>query len=265
MGSAERNSLRIKEERNVDETLGVNHEPIAVIGMSCEFANGINTPDSLFNVLQNSIDVGSEIPSERFDMDSYAPLYTTKKSYIRRGYFLHDDRLHHFDPAFFGITDGDALSMDPCHRILLEKFLHLLEDANYPIEKIKGTRTAVFIGQFTNEHLITFFRSKVENETNYLGANLGLYNASARISYHFDLHGPNLTLDTACSSSLQTVHLAIQSLRTGEADYAVAGASNLCYTPETFFTSLNIGAISPDGRSRSYSDDANGYAKGKYS
>lgn len=265
MGSTERNSLGKKEERNGYEMMDVNLEPIAIVGMSCEFAGGIDTPESLWNVLQNSIDVGSEIPIERFDMDSFAPLYTTKTPYIRRGYFLHDDKLHHFDPSFFGITDGEAMSMDPCHRILLEKFLHLLEDANYPIEKIKGTRTAVFIGQFTNEHFITFHRSKVENETNNLGPNLGLYNASARISYHFDLHGPNLTLDTACSSSLQTVHLAIQSLRTREADYAVAGASNLNYTPETFFTSVIIGAISPDGRSRSYSDDANGYAKGKYS
>ncbi|CAF1655021.1 unnamed protein product [Didymodactylos carnosus] len=68
------------------------------------------------------------------------------------------------------------MSMDPCYRILLEKFVHLLKDANYPIDKIKGSRTPVFIGQFTNDHLITFHRSKVENETNLLGPNLGLYN-----------------------------------------------------------------------------------------
>ncbi|CAF4205444.1 unnamed protein product [Rotaria sp. Silwood2] len=239
----------------------MNLEPIAMIGMTCLFAGGIDTPQSFWNVLKDCIDVGSEIPKERFDMDSYVPLYSVKKPLIRRGYFLNDDQLHHFDPSFFGITDGEAMAMDPCHRLLLEKFLHLIEDANYTIDKIQGSRTAVYIGQFTNDHMITFHRSKIENETNLLGPNLSLYNASARLSYHFDLHGPNLTLDTACSSSLQAVHLAVQSLRNGEADFAVAGASNLNYTPESFFTSLIIGAISPDGRSRSYSDDANGYAK----
>jgi len=268
MGSTDRHtntySLDMEQKGTDYQNMKINLEPIAIVGISCEFANGIDTPESFWNVLENRIDVGSEISKERFDRDSYAPLYNSKKPLIRRGYFLNDDKLHNFDPSFFGITDGEAMSMDPCHRILLEKFVHLLEDANYPIDKIKGTRTAVFIGQFTNDHLITFHRSKVENESNLLGPNLGLYNASARISYHFDLHGPNLTLDTACSSSLQTVHLAVQSLRNGEADFAVAGASNLNYTPESFFTSLIIGAISPDGRSRSYSEDANGYAKGEY-
>ena len=238
-------------------------EPIALIGMSCEFAGGIDRPASLWKVLKDSLDVGSEIPAERFDMDSYAPLYEAKKPYIRRGYFLSNDRLDHFDPSFFGITDGEALGMDPCHRLLLEKFVHLIEDADYPIERIQGTRTAVFIGQFTNDHTVTSNRSKVEHQANHLGANVSLYNASARLSYHFDLHGPNMTLDTACSSSLQAVQLGVQSLRSGEVDLAVAGASNLNYSPESFFTSLIVGAVSPDGRSRSYSDDANGYAKSK--
>jgi acyl transferase domain-containing protein len=239
-------------------------EPIALIGISCEFAGGIDRPEALWTVLKDSVDVGSEIPHERFDMDSFAPLYDAKKPYIRRGYFLSNDRLDHFDPSFFGINDGDALSMDPCHRLLLQKFVHLLEDADYPLEKIQGSRTAVFIGQFTTDHSTTLHREKIEHHTHHLGANISLFNASARLSYHFDLRGPNLTLDTACSSSLQAVQLAVQSLRTGEVNLAVAGASNLNYTPEAFFMSMIVGAVSPDGRSRSYSDDANGYAKSKF-
>ncbi|CAF1246238.1 unnamed protein product [Adineta steineri] len=237
-------------------------EPIAVVGISCTFAGGINTSELFWKVLKDSIDVGSEIPKERFDPDSYAPLYNTKKPLIRRGYFINNDELDHFDPSFFGVTDADAMSMDPCHRILLEKFVHLLEDANYPVDQMKGSRTAVYIGQFTTDHPTTFYRSKVEDQSNLLGPNISVYNASARLSYHFDLHGPNLTLDTACCSSLQALHLAVQSLRNGEADFAVAGGTNLNYAPESFFISLITGAISPDGRSRSYSEDANGYARG---
>ena len=92
--------------------------------MSCEFADGIDGPEYLWKVLKDSLDVGSGISGERFDMDSYAPLYEAKKPYIRRGSFLSNDQLDHFDPSFFGITDGEALGMDPSHRGLLEKFIH---------------------------------------------------------------------------------------------------------------------------------------------
>jgi acyl transferase domain-containing protein len=240
-----------------------NRESIALIGIACTFAGGIETPQSLWKVLKQSIDVGSEIPKERFDIDSYVPIYNFNKPFIRRGYFLNNNQLDHFDPSFFGISDREAMTMDPCHRLVLEKFVHLIEDANYTIDRIQGSRTAVYIGQFTTDHMITFYRSKIENH-NFMGPNISLYNASARLAYHFDLHGPNLTLDTACSSSLQAVHLAVQSLRNGEADLAVAGGTNLNYAPENFFTASTIGAISPDGRSRAYSEDANGYAKGMF-
>ncbi|CAF1091818.1 unnamed protein product, partial [Rotaria sordida] len=239
-----------------------NLEPIAMIGMSCELANGIDGPESYWNVLKNCIDVGSEIPKERFDVDSYASMFNFNKPFIRRGYFLNNDQLHNFDPSFFGITDGEAMLMDPCHRLLLKKFFHLIEDANYTFDQIRGSRTAVYIGQFTNDHAITVNRTKMEDHT-LMGPNISLFNASSRLSYFYDLLGPNLTLDTACSSSLQAIHLAVQSLRNGEVDLAVAGATNLNYAPEAFFTASFIGAISPDGRSRSYSEDANGYAKGE--
>ncbi|CAF1134744.1 unnamed protein product [Rotaria sordida] len=233
-----------------------------MIGMACELANGIDGPQSYWNVLKNCIDIGSEIPKERFDVYSYASMFNSNKSFIRRGYFLNDNQLNNFDPSFFGITDGEAMIMDPCHRLLLKKVFHLIEDANYTFDQIRGSRTAVYIGQFTNDHATTIHRTKIEDHT-LMGPNISLYNASSRLSYYYDLLGPNLTLDTACSSSLQAIHLAVQSLRNGEANLAVAGGANLNYTPETFFIASFIGAISPDGRSRSYSEDANGYAKGE--
>ncbi|CAF0885307.1 unnamed protein product [Didymodactylos carnosus] len=238
-------------------------EPIALIGMSCTFAGGIDNPDSLWEVLKNSVDVGSEIPKERFDINSFASRYHINKPLIRRGYFVNENQFDHFDASFFGITDGEAMKMDPCHRLLLEKFVHLIEDADYTIDKIRGTRTSVHIGQFSTDHSITYNRLHVDDRTDIVGPNLFVYNASARIAYHFNLHGPNVTLDTACSSSFQAIHLAVQALRNGEADFAVAGGVNLHYTPESFIAAATTGAISPDGRSRTYSEDANGYAIGE--
>ena len=245
-------------------TMTNSREPIAVIGISCLFANGINSQDELWNVMQQSRDVGSEIPAERFNVDAYRTLYHHQRELIHAGYFLETKNLNEFDPSFFGLSDREALTMDPCHRLLMKKFVHLIEDANYSLEQIRGSRTSVYIGQFTTEHAINFFRSNVEEHENFLAPNLSVYNASARLSYHFNLQGPNFTLDTACSSSLQAIQLAVQSLRERQADLAVAGGTNLNYTPETFFIGSTIGALSPDGRSRAYSADANGYAKGLF-
>ncbi|CAF0818008.1 unnamed protein product [Didymodactylos carnosus] len=244
-------------------------EPIAIIGISCTFAGGINSPQSFWDVLVNSVDVGSEIPKERVtDIEAYAsPLLIKnpliKKDLIRRGYFIAHDMLDTFDPSFFGISEGEAAAVDPGHRLLLSKFVHLMEDAGIPIEQIKSSQTAVYIGQFSTDHQVSMFKHSIDTLNRTMQPNVGVYNAASRLSYHFDLHGPCIAMDTACSSSLQTVHLGIQTLRNGEATLVVAGGTNLNYRPETFCAASISTVVSSDGRSRSFSADANGYAKGE--
>jgi acyl transferase domain-containing protein len=143
------------------------------------------------------------------------------------------------------------------------KFVHLIEDAGYTLEKMRGSRTSVHIGQFSNDHAMASLRLKPEHRTRFHCPHMLLYNASARLSYHFDLRGPNVSLDTACSSSLQAIHIGVQTLRTGEADMAVCGGVNTVFTPEQLLNFSTLGAVSADGRSRAFSIDANGYAKGK--
>jgi acyl transferase domain-containing protein len=243
-------------------------EPIALIGISCAFAGGVESPHTFWNVLKNGIDIGSEIPKERMNLDSLTaslqnlnPMLAQKL--IQRGYFLQSELLDQFDPRFFNLSENEALTIDPAHRLLLQKFVHLCEDANLSLDRLKGTNTSVYIGQYSSEHQRTVSAQPLETRTAAIGTNVHKYNASARLAYHFDLTGPNLTLDTACSSSMQAVQLAVQSLRLGEAKFAVAGGVNLVYSPEGLVNDTFIQALSPDGRSRSYSMDANGYAKGK--
>ncbi|CAF1188758.1 unnamed protein product [Rotaria sordida] len=243
-------------------------EPIAIIGMSCEFAGGIHMPIDLWQALEESRDLGSEIPVERTDLLSYCADMLNrdnsefKRKLIRRGYFLPTSVLDTFDADYFNLSDGEAVTIDPCHRLLLMKFVHLIEDAGYTLEKMRGSRTSVHIGQFSNDHAMGSLRLKPEHRTRFLGPHILLYNASARLSYHFDLHGPNVSLDTACSSGLQAIHLGVQGLRAGEADMAVCGGINTIFTPEQLLNFSTIGAVAVDGRSRSFSIDANGYAKG---
>ncbi|CAF1285376.1 unnamed protein product [Adineta ricciae] len=243
-------------------------EPIAIIGVACEFAGDIHTANDLWNALKESRDVGSTIPRDRVDLTSYAAHMLNmdngqlRAKLLRGGYFLSNNQWDMFEASFFDLSDAEAGSIDPCHRLLMLKFVHLIDDAGYSIEKINGTRTSVHIGQFSTDHATTSTRMEPEYRSRFHGPNSLLYNAAARIAYHFNLQGPNVSLDVACSSSLEAIHLAVQSLRTNESDMAVCGGVNALYAPENFLQSSLIGAQSPEGRSRSFSADANGYAKG---
>ncbi|CAF2869297.1 unnamed protein product [Rotaria sp. Silwood2] len=243
-------------------------EPIAIIGMSCEFAGGIHTPIDFWQALEESRDIGSEIPIERTDLLSYCAHMLNrdngefKRKLMRCGYFLPTSVLDTFDAGYFNLSDGEAVTIDPCHRLLMMKFVHLIEDAGYTLEKMRCSRTSVYIGQSSNDHVLRSVGLKPEYRPRFLGTHIPLYNASARLSYHFDLHGPNVSLDTACSTGLQAIHLGVQGLRTGEADMAVCGSVNTVMTSANMLSSSMTGAVASDGRSRSFSFDASGYAKG---
>ena len=243
-------------------------QAIAIVGMACEFAGNIHSPKDLWDVLDKSIDVSSDIPTERFDLDSWAVEFFNdeeqKRKLIRRGYFINNQLIEQFDPKFFGISDKEALVMDPCHRLLLHKFVHLCEDAGYTLERIRHTKTGVFIGQSVHDHDQHCLRQPKESEPEQLGFQLGTYNASSRLAFHFDLLGPNMTIDAACSSSMAAVQLGVSTLRTKEADMVVVGGTQLNYSPIAFFRASQFTAISTDGRSRVFSKDANGFAKCKY-
>lgn len=248
----------------------VNMEPVAIIGIACEFAGDIHSPTDLWHALEQSRDVGSEVPYERVNFQSYcAHMFNQdndgqfRQKLLRRGYFLSNNQWDMFEPSFFGLSDAEAGTIDPCHRLLMLKCVHLLDDAGYSLEKVNGTRTSVYIGQFSNEHAAVAFGMDPEHRSRFHGSNTLLFNAAARLSFHFNLQGPNVSLDVACSSSLEAVHMAVQSLRNHESEMAICGGVNAAYTPDVLLYYSNLRVISPDGRSRSFSSDANGYAKGK--
>lgn len=246
------------------------HEPVAIIGIACEYPGDIHSPIDFWHTLEQSRDVGSAIPSDRVDINSYFAHMLNKdnddqlkKQLFQRGYFLSASQWDMFEPSFFDLSNETAASIDPCHRLLMLKFVHLLDDAGYTMEKIQGSRTSVHIAQLSTDHAIITFRMKPEHLSRFQGANTLRYNAPSRLSYHFNLQGSNRSIDIACASSLQAVELALQTLRTGTADMAVCGGVNSMYTAESCLHCSTMGTISPDGRSRSFSFDANGYAKGK--
>ncbi|MFT4975253.1 MAG: acyl transferase domain-containing protein, partial [Myxococcota bacterium] len=164
-----------------------------------------------------------------------------------------------FDPAFFGISGREATAMDPQQRLLLEVTEEALEDAGLPPGRLPGSRTGVFVGVLSSSYQ-ALIGDQLEKLDGYLGTGNAASVAAGRISYAFGLMGPCIALDTACSSSLVAVHLASQSLRSGECDVALAGGSTLVLSPALHVEFSRLRGLSDDGRCRSFDSDADGVA-----
>ncbi len=236
------------------------NEPIAIIGMGCRFPGGANTPDLLWQLLRDGIDAIGPMPSGRFDVDSfYDPTPGTPgKIVTREGGFL--DQIDRFDAAFFGISAREATYMDPQQRLLLEVAWDALEDAGQVREKIAGSTTGVFVGMWTSDYEDAMYAAS-DNIDLYVTTGGGRYSASGRLSYIFDFRGPSMTVDSACSSSLVAVHLACQSLWSGEAQMAIAGGVNLIIEPQITIGYSRSGMLSPDARCKFGDANANGYVR----
>lgn len=181
-------------------------------------------------------------------------------SNVRHAYLLNED-VGLFDAQFFGIKPVEANSVDPQQRILLEVVYEGLERAGLKLESLQGSKTGVFVGVMSADYMELLARD-IDAFPTYFASGTARSILSNRISYFFDWHGPSMTIDTACSSSLFALHLAVQSLRAGESPAAVVAGANLALSPEQFVAESKLKMLSPDGRSRMWDKDANGYARG---
>ncbi|KAI0599583.1 hypothetical protein F4775DRAFT_600111 [Biscogniauxia sp. FL1348] len=239
-----------------------NNEPIAIIGSACRFAGGANSSSKLWELLKEPRDVLSEIPDTRFNAQGFYHedgLYHGHSN-VRHSYLLSEDpRL--FDAQFFGVKPVEARALDPQQRFLLETVYEGLESAGLTVEGLRGSATAVYVGLMCNDYEAMMLRDH-NTMPSYYAIGIGRSVMSNRISYFFDWHGPSMTIDTACSSSLYAVHLAVQALRAGETQTALACGSNIILGPESYISESKLKMLSPDSRSRMWDENANGYARG---
>lgn len=139
--------------------------------------------------------------------------------------------------------------------------IDLVHAAGMRLEDITGSNTSVYMGTCTQDYYDLLVKdSEPTNMHSVTGISKSLL--ACRLSWFFDLRGPALTIDTACSSSLVGVHLACQSLRTGESQTALVAGTNLVFAVDTMVSMSAIHALSPDGQCYSYDHKANGYARG---
>jgi polyketide synthase 12/myxalamid-type polyketide synthase MxaF len=237
-------------------------EPIAIIGMACRLP-GAADKGAYWRMLTGGEAAITEVPDDRwnaaqlFDADFRQP----GKMNTRWGGFIGG--VDEFEPGFFGISPREAVQMDPQQRIMLELSLHALHDAGIPVETLKGTATGVFFGAVWNDYLLLGKQAGIGSITQHTATGTHHSLIANRVSYTFGFQGPSLAIDTACSSSLVSVHLAVNSLRSGEATLALAGGVNLILSPDSTIAMSKFGAMAPDGRCKAFDASADGYVRGE--
>ena len=258
-------TLQIRSLRSELESVRQQqHEPIAIVGMACRFPGGADTPEAYWELLRNGVDAIADIPAQRWDIAAHydADAAVPGKMYTRSGGFI--DGVDQFDPQFFGISPREARNLDPQQRLLLEVSYTALENAGQPAFDLRGTRTGVFVGVSFDDYAQLSIRS---GDLTRIDAHSSLGNtrsiAAGRLAYTFGFQGPTMQLDTTCSSSLLAVHLACQSLRSGESNMALAGGVNLMLSPEPTIGFCKLKALAPDGRCKTFDAAADGYGRGE--
>ncbi|KAL2824973.1 ketoacyl-synt-domain-containing protein [Aspergillus pseudoustus] len=239
-------------------------QPIAVTGLSFRLPGDANDIDGLWKLLESGESAWRPVPQDRYNGEAfYHPNADDPNGTSNHpgGHFITPD-IRNFDHAFFQISKAQAAAMDPQQRMLLELTYEALESSGISREAVVGSATSVFATLFPMDYDRHLYKDPLDLPV-YYGTGVEKALLSNRISHALDLRGPSLTLDTACSGGLVALHLACQSLRSGECDTAIVAASNLILGPDHSIGLSNLHLLSGTGRCYPFDDRGDGYGRGE--
>ncbi|MCH9736982.1 MAG: acyltransferase domain-containing protein, partial [Actinomycetia bacterium] len=233
---------------------------IAIVGMATRFPGGMNTANEMWAALMDGCDAITDLPEGRWSefLDEPRIAERVAKAHTRGGY-LSD--IKGFDAEFFALSKMEADNLDPQQRMALELTWEALEQARIPASSLRGEDVGVYVGSSLNDYsFLAMSDPSIAHPYAITGTASSII--ANRVSYFYDFRGPSMAIDTACSSSLVAVHEGVKALRAGDADVVVAGGVNALITPLVTVGFDEVGGVlAPDGRIKSFSQDADGYAR----
>lgn len=257
---AEIRDLRARLTAAEEAAVSAQNGPVAIIGVGVRFPGGINDAASLWRLLVAGGDAVTDVPLDRWDWRQYFDRNPDARGamYSRSGGFLDD--ITSFDAEFFGISPREATMLDPQQRLLHEVAWHALEDAAIRPDSLRDSRTGIFVALSNSDYYRAVFQDDLSIDA-YAGSGNTPSMAAGRLAYTLGVHGLAMTVDTSCSSSLTAVHLALQSLRAGESEVALAGGVNVILAPQAHIAGSRARMLSADRRCKTFDATADGYVR----
>jgi phthiocerol/phenolphthiocerol synthesis type-I polyketide synthase E len=234
---------------------------IAIVGLACRFP-GARNADEFWQNLEIGLEAVSFFSDEELRSSGVAAHLLDNPRYVRAKAVL--DEIEFFDAAFFGFSPREAQILDPQHRFFLECAWEALENSGYCAQSY-DERIGVYAGAGMNTYLFNLYSNRgliesldpfqllISSDKDYL---------TTRVSYKLGLSGPSIAVQTACSTSLVAVHLACQSLLSGECDMALAGGVSVTVPQKSGYIYQEGSFLSPDGHCRAFDAEAQGTVGG---
>ncbi len=227
---------------------------IAIVGMACRFPRAPDL-EAFWRQLE---DGGTGITDGRAGSGPWADgaddLPQEFAAY-RKGGFV--DEIDKFDARFFRIAPIEARMLDPRQRMLLETSWQALEDAGMDSDRLRGSRTGIYVGLASSEY--RDLMKSGDRGVSYLGTATSM--TVGRVAYHLGLEGPAVPVELNCASSLIAAHQAVMALRYGEVDQALVGGVNTLLSPAVTREMAELGMLSRQGQCKAFDASADGFVR----
>ncbi|WP_454917638.1 SDR family NAD(P)-dependent oxidoreductase [Xanthobacter sediminis] len=249
---------RISRAQTPMPETGPNHVA-AILGYACRLPGAANV-DAFWSLLSEGRCAVTEISPTRWAKERFLHPRAGEpgRTYTFAAGVLDD--IYGFDPGAFGLSPREVEQVDPQQRILLELTREAFENANLPLSEVEGASVGVFVGASSLDYSVRFAADVCSIDPHFVTGN-ALSIISNRISFAFGFTGPSFTIDTACSSSLVAFDRAVRAIESGEVEVAVVAGVNILASPYNFVGFARAGMLSPTGRCRPFSAQADGYVR----